>query len=93
MLPMPVGITPEQRELALHGIGNLTLVAGKLNPSLSNAAWCYAEAEGGKSEALRKHTRLELNRRLLENHETWDEASIAARADALFQDASAIWPR
>jgi len=91
--PLAEGITPEQRELALHGIGNLTLVAGKLNPSLSNAAWRYAEAKGGKSEALRKHTRLELNRRLLENHDTWDEASIVARAETLFQDAAAIWPR
>jgi hypothetical protein len=91
--PLADGVTPEQRELSLHGIGNLTLVAGKLNPSLSNAAWRYPEAKGGKSEALRKHTRLELNRRLLQNHDTWDEASIAARADALFQDAVSIWRR
>jgi hypothetical protein len=91
--PLPDGITADQRELALHGIGNLTLVAGKLNPSLSNAAWCHAEAKGGKSEALRRHTRLELNRRLLEDHKAWDDASIEARAGKLFQDASTIWPR
>lgn len=91
--PLPEGITREERELALHGIGNLTLVAGKLNPSLSNAPWCHPGAKGGKAEALRKHTRLELNRRLLENHDDWDETSIAARADALFHNASAIWTR
>lgn len=91
--PLAEGITPEQRELALHGIGNLTLVSGKLNPSLSNAAWRHAETKGGKADGLLRHTRLELNRRLLANHEVWNEASISARADELFQDASTIWSR
>ncbi len=90
---LPDGITPEQREMALHGIGNLTLVAAKLNPALSNAAWVHPESKTGKAEALRKHTRLELNRRLLEDHQYWSDESIEARAKALFSDAILVWPR
>ena len=60
-------IPPADRDWALHGIGNLTLVSERLNPSLSNSPWVGPDDEQpGKREMLRQHTRLELNRRLLE---------------------------
>jgi len=37
--PIVDGITPEQRTWALHGIGNLTLISQKPNPSLANGPW------------------------------------------------------
>jgi len=91
--PLSDGVTPDQRDMALHGIGNLTLVAEKLNPSLSNAAWLHPDGQKGKAAALRKHTRLELNRRLLDDHQVWSDGSIEARAAALYADAALIWPR
>lgn len=86
-------IQPADRDWALHGIGNLTLVSERLNPSLSNAPWVKPDDEqAGKRELLRKHTRLELNRRLLERHHEWDEARMKQRADELFEEAREIWP-
>lgn len=83
----------EAREWALQGIGNLTLVSERLNPSLSNAPWTPGESStAGKRDALKRHSRLELNRRLLEGHETWDEERIRQRAEQLFEEARTIWP-
>lgn len=89
--PVVEGITPEQRTWALNGIGNLTLISQKLNPSLSNGPW-KGEADACKSDGLRRHSKLEINRRLLEQHEDWTDDRIALRADELFTEARAIWP-
>lgn len=91
--PLADGVTADQRDVALHGIGNLTLVSEKLNPSLSNAAWTYPNGKSGKSDALRKHTRLEINRRLLDTHPSWTDESILDRASELYHVAKTIWPR
>ena len=45
----------DSRKQAVKEIGNLTLITGKLNASVSNAAWAE------KREELRKHTTLRLN--------------------------------
>jgi hypothetical protein len=91
--PLEGAGSPDEREWALQGIGNLTLVSGRLNPSLSNAPWTPGPTSSvGKREALRRHSRLELNRRLLDAHETWDEGRIRARAGELFEEARRIWP-
>ena len=82
----------EERDYALHGIGNLTLVSGKLNPKMSNAPWLATEAtEKSKREALRQHSRLDLNRRLIEAGDEWHEDKIAIRAADLFDIAVNIW--
>jgi hypothetical protein len=91
--PLSDGIAPDQRDALLHGIGNLTLVAEKLNPSLSNAPWSHPDGKKSKAEALRKHTRMEINRRLLDKHPVWSDACIDMRAKDLHDDALAIWPR
>jgi hypothetical protein len=78
----------------LHGIGNLTLVSGKLNPSLSNAPWLSSSAStNSKRAALSEHSKLELHARLVrENPERWDEGSMSRRAAELFEVAKVIWP-
>ncbi len=48
---------------ALHTVGNLTLVTGKLNPSMSNGSWPK------KRSALRTHSALTLNREIAEADE------------------------
>lgn len=91
--PIAENVSPADRNWAIHGIGNLTLVSQKLNPTMSNSPWIDPAGKAGKQEALRKHTRLEINRRLLENHSVWNDDAIEARSREMFGDALAIWPR
>ncbi len=82
------------REHILHGIGNLTLVSGKLNPTLSNAAWLDNEkGTRGKWSALDEHAKLQLNGRIVKKFpQAWDESTIKVRALDLFAAAKRIWP-
>lgn len=79
------------RAFSLNGIGNLTLVRQKLNPALSNGPW-KGDADACKRDGLRRHSKLEMNRRLLERHDDWTDLAIVLRADDLFVEARAIWP-
>jgi hypothetical protein len=75
------------RDKIKHTIGNLTLVTDKLNPSLSNAAWAI------KKNALRDHTVLRLNWRLLKRDPiVWDEQSITERTIELTETILQLWP-
>ena len=77
----------QNRERAIHTIGNLTLVNGSLNSTLSNAPWHR------KREALADHSVLFLNKRLVnEGPETWNEEAIERRAKWLHEKAAKIWP-
>ncbi len=77
----------DARDQAVKEIGNLTLVTGKLNASLSNAPWKE------KIEALRRHTTLRLNWELLEQPpEIWNEETIRERSEKLATLATEIWP-
>jgi hypothetical protein len=63
------------RNRAVHTIGNLTLVNGRLNPSLSNAPWPK------KRKALAEHSVMFLNKHLVnDGPEAWDEHAIEDRA-------------
>lgn len=76
-----------KRDRVIHTIGNLTLVNGRLNPSLSNAPW------DSKREALADHSVLFLNKRLVnKGPDVWDEAAIEKRAKWLHKRAVKIWP-
>jgi len=85
------GMSAEERDWSLHGIGNLTLVSAALNPSLSNGPWTLADGRG-KRDGLSEHSKLELNRRLLASHLVWSEDRIKLRAEELFETAKVIWP-
>ncbi len=77
----------DARNQAVKELGNLTLVTGKLNASLSNAPW------NQKVGTLKKHTTLRLNWELLEcPPETWDEDTIRERSGQLAKVAEEIWP-
>lgn len=87
--PLPDGSTMEdeiKRDAIIHQLGNLTLVTGKLNPSLSNASW------DDKKKALMEHSALAMNRRL-QTTAIWGEDSIAARNEELFEIMLKIWPK
>ena len=75
------------RDRAIHTIGNLTLVNGRLNASLSNVPW------DRKRKTLADHSVLFLNKELVnEGPEIWDEHAIEGRAEWLHEKAVKIWP-
>ena len=88
-----------QRERAVHLLGNLTLVSGKLNPALSNRPWSDAEALAqsagahGKRTWLLEHSNLKLNAALVQHEASWTEADIAERTSVLSEAVNRIWPR
>ncbi len=75
-----------KRNRDIQRIGNLTLLTGRLNPALSNAAWETKKVE------IDKHSRLALNRDLI-NCEKWDETEIEKRTGLLLELALQVWPR
>ena len=75
------------RNSIVKEIGNLTLVAQKLNNRLSNGPWTEKRRE------LQKHSMLFLNKTLLENSpEVWDECSIRERSAKLAEEIIKVWP-
>lgn len=89
--PLAADVDPEvgalTRDKIKHTLGNLTLVTGKLNSMESNGPWTE------KKKALREHSVLRLNWRLLKDDAAvWDERSIAARSAELAEIVLQLWP-
>ena len=84
----------EDRNWRLQGVGNLTLVSAPLNKDASNGPWVIDSPDGkSKRNGLEKHSKLELNSRLIREHpDTWNEKAIGLRAIELFEAARRIWP-
>jgi hypothetical protein len=93
-----------ERDFAIHTIGNLTLVTGRLNKDLSNRPWTDAEAEAvaptgkdagvGKRSLLSRYNLFALNKEIVDPHEDgWTEADIRERSKKLAQRVTKIWPR
>ena len=76
------------RNRLIHTIGNLTLISGGLNSTLSNAPW------QDKRETLGKHSVLHLNKDLLEESydKDWDEDFIQARSKRMAKLVAEVWP-
>ena len=68
----------QKRNTFLHCIGNLTLVTGRLNPSLSNDIF------RNKREKLYKNSLLVLNREVCER-QTWDTSEIRERGEEMLK--------
>ena len=76
-----------ERDHIVHTIGNLTLVDGSLNSTMSNGPW------GDKRAELGKHSVLFLNKTLRDDApDVWDEAAIKERAKQLCSAAAKVWP-
>ena len=88
--PLPEDANSEaiiHRERVIHTIGNLTLLNGRLNASLSNGPW------DSKRDGLAEHSVLFLNKRLVnKGPQVWNEAEIEMRAEWLHSKAVKIWP-
>lgn len=92
------------RDHLVQTIGNLTLLTGQLNSSLSNRPWLDSDAAGiapsgpeagkGKRSLIDKYSLLVLNKEIVQEHqENWTEDDIIARGEAIAKDIAAIWPR
>lgn len=92
------------RDHLVQTIGNLTLLTGYLNASLSNRPWLDSdaavaapsgpEAGKGKRSLIDKYSLLVLNKEIVQGHqEAWTEEDIIARGQAIAKDIAAIWPR
>ena len=88
------------RDAMVHRLGNLTLVNGKLNPSLSNRPWTAAQAkargigDSGKKDELLRHSTLKMNARIVAEHRgSWTEDAIERRTAELAAAITTIWPR
>lgn len=75
----------ERRTALLNALGNLTLITGELNASLSNQPW------SAKRKHLQQHSILLLNSELTAS-ETWDEEAIISRGRDLARRIAALWP-
>jgi hypothetical protein len=89
-----------RRDQLVHSLGNLTLVNGRLNPTLSNRPWTDQDttARGlngqGKRDYLLRHSQLKLNATLVADHEAvWAEQDILDRSAELVDRIAAIWRR
>lgn len=82
----------QKRNRLIDTLGNLTLITGSLNPSLSNGSW------RDKRPELARYSKLNLNRYFYPIHDgddplvEWDEQRIRDRGLRLFADAINIWP-
>ena len=76
-----------RRDIMLNTLGNLTLITGKFNSSLQNAAWATKRPE------LLTYAKLNLTQYFHgEAANTWDEAAIQTRTEHLFKQLLKIWP-
>ncbi|MCK6505656.1 DUF262 domain-containing HNH endonuclease family protein [Myxococcota bacterium] len=74
-----------RRDELLHTFGNLTLITGKLNSKVKNAAF------GDRRPELAQKSLLKLNV-WFQEVEQWDEGEIRRRGKALFEVARRVWP-
>lgn len=82
-------VAEAERDDRVHRLGNLTLLTGALNASVSNGPW---PGENGKRAAIHKHDVFLMNRRVLElSEDDWDEALIDGRTDELTTALLETW--
>ncbi len=84
-LPDDTEESKEVRGQLLHTLGNLTLVTGSLNSSLSNDQWVK------KVVTLKRYSVLLLNADL-QGVSDWNETAIQKRSKELFKLAKNVWP-
>lgn len=78
----------EGRDDMMHTVGNLTLLTGPLNSSVSNGPWPK------KTRAIVEDSDLRLNAWLRNDPpKVWHEGKIWERSEELFDLAKEVWPR
>lgn len=90
--PLPSNITEEQRDNAVSCLGNLAMLPGKLNTSISNASWPVKKSGKGNKYGISYYASdIETLSGAIASLE-WNEATISERADWLATKINEIWP-
>ena len=77
----------QRRNRLVNNLGNLTLITGSLNPSLSNSSWVSKRPE------LLKFSKLNLTQYFHgEEAKDWCESAIEKRMNYLLNQLLEIWP-
>jgi len=94
--PLPLGVETDleakqeaiaRRKRLVDQLGNLTLITGSLNPSISNSNWVKKRPE------ILKFNKLNLTQYFHDDHAaTWTEETIAVRTENLLGQLLRIWP-
>lgn len=80
-------VAKEKRNEWIQTLGNLTLIHGKVNRKMNNAAW---KVKKGK---ILENSNLFLNRELLKrNPKDWNEETIRERGKWMAEKVCEIWP-
>lgn len=88
--PVDDAAAEADREEHVHRLGNLTLITGALNASVSNGPWL---GEQGKWVALDRHDLFIMNREVRRAAtDGWDEARIDRRTAEMIDLLLATWP-
>jgi hypothetical protein len=97
-------IASTARDRLVQTLGNLTLLTGSLNASLSNRPWLDSdaaivaptgpEAGKGKRSLIDKYSLLVLNKEIVQQHPSaWTNSDIESRGLEIVKDVDSIWPR
>lgn len=89
--PLSDGHSESDRDTRIHRLGNLTLLTGKLNGTVSNGPWL---GKDGKASHFQEKDVVLLNSRLLKDYATvqWDEKAIDERTSRIVDSILEIWP-
>lgn len=81
---LTIVVLTKSRNMAMHTMGNLTIMTQALNSSIRNSSWDKKKPE------IMKSSLLPINQMLYE-YPQWDESSIESRGLELFERAKSIW--
>lgn len=88
--PVEDAAAEADRDEHVHRLGNLTLITGSLNASVSNGAWL---GNSGKRASIHRHDVFLMNRKIIESSaDGWDEPLIDDRTEELITAVMATWP-
>ena len=86
-----IGINKENAEKLIYQIGNMALLNGYLNVSISNAKWeIKLNGDGSKKNCISKCADLLITREILDKTE-WNNDQITNRTDNLIDEFFKIW--
>lgn len=90
-LPEDQTLTKQDRDEALKTMGNLMIISGPLNGSISNADWTTKKNGTNKKDGLLRYASdLQIWNGALDKEE-WNEDTIRERADKLAEQAKKVW--
>ena len=88
--PVADAVAEAERDDHVHRLGNLTLLMGSLNASVSNSPWL---GDTGKRAALNRHDVFLMNRAIVQRSAVgWDERLIDERTAELTTALLETWP-